>query len=86
VGNANEGPQRVDGLTGAVVRGAFGAGSKSEREAVWLETADRRLVLRRKDGPTFDDRALEKYIGKRVKCDGFMVGYMLVAERIEILP
>jgi hypothetical protein len=44
------------------------------------------LVLRRKDGPTFDDRALEKYIGKRVKCDGFMVGYMLVAERIEILP
>jgi len=86
VGNSNDGPQRVDGLTGAVVRGPFGAGSKSEREAVWLETADRRLVLRRKDGPTFDDRALEKYVGKRVKCDGFIVGYSLLAERIEILP
>ena len=86
MGNSNDGPQRVDGLTGAVVRGPFGAGSKSEREAVWLETADRRLVLRRKDGPTFDDRALEKYVGKRVKCDGFIVGYSLLAERIEILP
>lgn len=84
--NSSDGPQRVDGLTGAVVRGAFGAGSKSEREAVWLETPDRRLVLRRKDGPTFDDRALEKYVGKRVKCDGFIVGYSLLAERIEILP
>ena len=40
VGNSSDGPQRVDGLTGAVVRGPFGTGSKSEREAVWLETAD----------------------------------------------
>jgi hypothetical protein len=86
VGNSNDEPQRVDGLTGAVVRGPFGTGSKSEREAIWLETADRRFVLRRKDGPTFDDRALEKYVGKRVKCDGFIVGYTLLAERIEILP
>ena len=68
-----------------MVRGPFGTGSKSERDAVWLETADRRFVLRRKDGPTFDDRALEKYVGKRVKCDGFIVGYMVLAERIEVL-
>lgn len=85
--NNNDGkPQRVNDLTGAVVRGAFGTGSKSEREAVWLETADRRFVLRRKDGPTFDDRMLDKYVGKRVKCDGFIVGYSLLAERIEVLP
>ena len=68
-----------------MVRAPFGTGSKSEREAVWLESADRRLVLRRKDGPTFDDRELDKYVGKRVKCDGFIVGYMLLAERIEVL-
>lgn len=84
--SSNEGPQRIEGLTGAVTRGRFGTGSKSEREAVYLETARGRLVLRRKEGPTFDDRALEKYVGKRVKCDGFIVGYMLLAERIEILP
>jgi hypothetical protein len=86
VDNSNDSPQRIAGLTGTVVRGPFGTGSKSEREAVWLETAEGRFVLRRKEGPTFDDRALEKYVGKRVKCDGFIVGYMLLAERIEILP
>jgi hypothetical protein len=79
-------PQRVDGLTGAVVRAPFGTGSKSAREAVWLEATDgRRLVLRRKEGPTFDDRRLDAYVGKRVRCDGFVVGYMLLADRIEVL-
>jgi hypothetical protein len=77
-------PKRVEGLTGAVVRAPFGTGSKSERQAVWLETAEGRYVLRRKEGPTYDDAALEKYVGKRVRCDGFVVGYTLLAERIQI--
>jgi len=79
-------PKRIDGLTGAVAKGPFGTGSKSERQAVWLETAEGRFVLRRKEGPTFGDQVLDKYLGKRVKCDGFLVGYTLLAERIEILP
>ena len=79
-------PRRVDGLTGAVVRGPFGGGSKSAREAIWLETSDGRFVLRRKDGLTYGDRTLEQYVGKRVKCDGFIVGYTLLAERIALLP
>ena len=82
----NDHPRRVEGLIGTVVRGPFGAGSKSERVGVWLQTADDRLVLRRKEGPSYDDRALEPYVGKRVKCDGFVVGYLLLAERIEVLP
>jgi len=76
-------PQRIEGMTGTVVRAPFGTGSKSEREAIWLDTGDQRLVLRRKNGPTFDDRALDKYVGKRVTCDGFIVGYSLLAERIK---
>jgi hypothetical protein len=84
--DSSDEPQRIDGLTGTVVRGPFGAGSKSERQAVWLETAEGRFVLRRKEGPTFDDQALEKYVGKRVKCWGFIVGYMLLADRIEVVP
>jgi hypothetical protein len=78
-------PERVDGLAGTVVRGSFGKGSKSEREAIWLEADGRRLVLRCKDGPSYGDRALEKYVGKRVRCDGFIVGYTLLADRIEML-
>jgi hypothetical protein len=86
VGSSKISPEKVDNLVGVVVRGPFGTGSKSKREAIWLEADDRRLVLRRKDGPTFGGRALEEYVGKRVKCDGFIVGYTLLAERIEVLP
>ena len=48
---SSDNPEKVDGLTGTVVRGSFGKGSKSEREAIWLEADGRRLVLRRKGGP-----------------------------------
>jgi len=51
-----------------------------------LETPDERLVLRRKGGPAFDERALEQFVGKHVSCDGYIVGYTLLAERIEIVP
>lgn len=78
-------PKRVDALTGRVVRAPFGSGSKSARDAVWLETPERRFVLRRKEGPTFDDKALNAYVGKKVACSGFVVGYTVLAERIDIL-
>jgi hypothetical protein len=86
VASSEDSPRKVSNMTGAVVRDAFGTGSKSERTAIWLETADRRLVLRRKDGPSFGDATLDKYVGKRVSCDGFVVGYTLLAERIQIVP
>lgn len=85
VDNSND-PQRVDGLIGTVVRGPFGAGSKSAREAIWFETAKGRFLLRRKEGPTFADKSFDGYVGRRVVCDGFIVGYMLLVERIEALP
>ena len=77
-------PHRVEGITGTVERGPFGAGSKSARDAVWVNTAQGRFVLRRKDGPTFDDAALNRYVGKRVTCNGFIVGYSLLADRISV--
>jgi hypothetical protein len=75
----------VDGLVGIVESGPFGGGSKSEREAIWLQTDSERLVLRRKAGPTYGDSELAKYVGKRVSCDGFVVGYTLLTECIRIL-
>ena len=85
MGSGDDSPRRVEGLTGAVVQAPFGTGSKSARMAVWLETPDGRFVLRRKEGPTYADPVLEKHVGKRVKCDGFIVGYMLLAERISVV-
>jgi hypothetical protein len=75
-------PQRVEKIVGRVTRGRAGAGSKSERDAVWLETPDARLLLRRKDGPTYADRSLDQHVGKEVECDGFQIGDLLLAERI----
>lgn len=81
----DERPRRVDGLTGTVASGAFGAGSKSEREAIWLQVGAERFVLRRKDGPSYGDSELTGYVGKRVSCDGFIVGSLLLAEHIRIV-
>lgn len=86
MGDSSDSPQRVDGLIGTVVRGPFGNGSKSARDAVWLETAKGRLVLRHKDGRTFGDPSFDNYVGNRVVCDGFIVGYMMLVERIQFLP
>ena len=86
MGSEGDSPRKVHGLIGVVERGPFGTGSKSEREAVWIKTADKRLILRRKGGPSYGDRELERYVGERVKCDGFIVGSTLLAEHIQILP
>ncbi len=77
-------PERIEDLAGTVVKGPFGTGSKSERDAVYLDTPRGRFVLRRKDGPTFGDPELERWIGRRVVCDGFLLPSppTLLAERI----
>jgi predicted RNase H-like nuclease len=76
-------PERVQGARGRVSLGAYGTGSKSERDAVYIDIAGSRYVLRRKNGPVFADAVLHQLVGKVVECDGFTVGHTLLAERIE---
>lgn len=78
-------PERVTALTGTVKRAPFAKGSKSEREGFWLQAGERRLLLRRKGGPSFGDAHLERYVGKTVRCDGFVLDHLLLAERITVL-
>jgi hypothetical protein len=82
----NAPPLRVDGLCGVVRRGPVGEGSKSSREALWIDTAQGSFLLRRKDGPTFGDTALDRWVGMPVACAGFIVATTLLAERIEADP
>jgi hypothetical protein len=82
----NSPPLRVDGLCGVVRRGAVGEGSKSARDALWIDTAQGSYLLRRKDGPTFGDTALDRWVGQPVACFGFIVATTLLAERIERDP
>jgi hypothetical protein len=77
-------PQPVRGLRGRAVRGEYASGSKSERVAVFLQTANGRYILRRKTGPAMGDAELERYVGHELECDGFLVGTTLLAEAIRI--
>jgi hypothetical protein len=80
-------PKRVQGIRGLVSVGPYGVGSKSEREAVYIDVDGTPYVLRRKTGPVFADAELQTFVGKRVVCDGYIVGHTLLVERIgEAVP
>jgi hypothetical protein len=78
-------PIRVTSLRGRITTGLYAKGSKSEHEAIFIETADGRYVLRRKTGPAYADPELTQYVGHEVECDGFLVGTTLLGERIEVV-
>ena len=78
-------PVRVNALRGRVVRGPYAAGSKSDRIALFLETAKGRFILRRRTGPAMDDAGLERFVGFEVECSGFLVGTALLAEEIRAM-
>ena len=63
---------------GIVVRKSFGKGSKSAHEAVYLKTEAAEYVLRREGGNPFRDPELDKLVGKRIACEGFVTGYTLI--------
>jgi len=61
--------------TGQVIRKQFAAGSKSERQAVMLQTPDGEYVLRIQGGNPFHDSRLEELVGKRIIARGELHGY-----------
>lgn len=78
-------PEPVQKMRGTVSRGRYGRGTKSERDAVFLESGEARYVLRRKAGPAYGDERLSRFVGHTVECDGFLVGSTLLAERIVVV-
>ena len=64
----------------------FGAGSKSEREAVVLQTDDDELVLRREGGNAFSDPQLDALVGHRIRGVGRRTGYTLILKEWEDVP
>lgn len=73
----------VQGLRGTVVEAAFARGSKSERNAPFLQTVDQRYLLRRRGGPSYGDATLTRFVGHTVECDGTVTSYLLLVDRIE---
>ena len=65
-------------FVGKVTKKPFGGRSKSNHEAVYLETVDKSYVLRRAGGNPFYDPELEKLVGKTVRCKGEASDYTLI--------
>jgi len=63
----------VRALRGRLVLAAYGRGSKSERDAIWLETDDGALLARMRQGPSFPPYGLEHLLDTVVSCDGTIV-------------
>ena len=70
-------------LTGTVVSGTFGKGSKSAHEALHLKTEDGMYVLRRKGGNPFFDEVLQKMEGKTITATGTIEDYLFVARNLK---
>ncbi len=65
---------RIQRLTGIVIRKLVARGSKSEREAVVLQTSDNgEYILRRSGGNAFSDPDLDKLVGSSITADGQVV-------------
>jgi hypothetical protein len=60
--------------TGVVTKKRRNIGSKSERDAVTLETDKGEFVLRVLGGNAYGDPRLEALVGKRIRCEGNRAG------------
>lgn len=62
-------------LKGKVILRKFAEGSKSEHEAVFLDTGNKVYRLKIKGGNPFYDAALHKLIGKDIKAEGQLTSH-----------
>ena len=74
-----------DTYEGRVSRQRVAPGSKSDREAVILESGEERLILRRQGGNAFTDRVLDDLVGRRIRGTGRRTGNTLILSRWEDL-
>jgi hypothetical protein len=61
-------------LSGLVVKKPYAVGTKSQREAVMLETAEGTYVLRRLGGNAFQDSSLDALVGSVICATGDLHG------------
>lgn len=74
-------------VSGIIVRKPFAVGSKSEHEAIVLETTSGDYKLRLAGENPFEDYGLGKFIGTEKLVTGELTGYTILVEGIsELLP
>jgi hypothetical protein len=65
---------------GKVVKRLYGAGSKSEHEAVMLDTGSELYRMRRRGGNPFRDPQLDALVGSTIECEGTLRDHMLIVD------
>ena len=65
-------------IDGRVTKHLKSRGSKSERQAVFLETEEGSYVLRRRGGHPFVDEVLDNLVGKTIHCKGVLTEHTLI--------
>ena len=71
-------------IVGKVTLKPFGTGSKSEHDAVYIETQKNSYKLRIKGGNPFNDPELSDLVGKTIKATGKLVDYLFIIDKYEI--
>ena len=72
-------------LSGRVIRKTFGKGSKSEHEAIYLETDRGEYVLRRRGANPFSDPVLQDLVGKTISATGTIKEYVFFVDEWEVI-
>jgi hypothetical protein len=73
-------------LQGKVVRQPWAQGSKSEHQAVVLQTSQGAFKLRRPGGNAFHDQELEKLVGHEIACEGEIHSGQLLMTQWSVAP
>ena len=80
---ADKNDNNTNTITGKVVKKMFAKGSKSEHEAVCIESKAGLYKLKRMGGNPFRDPELEKFVGKTVKATGIIDDYQFIATELK---
>jgi hypothetical protein len=72
-------------VSGQVTRHLAAQGSKSERQATFLETDEGTYVLRRQGGNPFSDPKLDDLVGKRIRCKGILTEHTLIMSEWDVV-
>lgn len=63
-----------------MVKRAYGVGSKSEHDAVMLDTGSEIYRLRRSGGNPFRDPQLDALVGSTIECEGTLRDHTLIVD------
>ena len=72
-------------LTGKVIQKKFAPGSKSEHDAIYIETDHGDFQLRRLGGNPFSDPELIKLVGKKITATGVLNEKLFIANTLKVI-